>query len=236
MSSLSDNYFKVKEQIAEACRKAGRKPDSVVLIAVSKTHPVSAIEELYQLGHRDFGENRIKELCDKKATLNHWDIQWHLIGQLQTNKVKFLEPAFIVHSLDRLSLVEKLAQRFSNVRCLIEVNCSGEASKSGVAVEQFWDLVDKIAQKPQIQVLGLMTLAEHTNDEKRIRAAFATLRGLSEKLAGQKIFPTYANWLSMGMSHDFPWAIAEGATHVRIGTAIFGERLLPNTKAAENPT
>ena len=223
--TLADRYHQVLQQISDACVKTGRAPADVHLIAVSKTHPVSLVNELAAFGQVDFGENRIAELAEKRAVAQG-KIQWHLIGQLQTNKVKLLEADTILHSLDRESLAEKLAARFagSGIRCLIQVNCSGEANKSGVAPTDFDKLVDCIARFPAIQVQGLMTMAEHSDKEKVIRAAFAELRGLSEKLAASRIFPQYAGWLSMGMSGDFPYAIAEGATHVRVGSAIFGNR------------
>lgn len=198
------------------------------LIAVSKTHPVALVDEVAALGQVDFAENRIAELVDKKQTADAKGIQWHLIGQLQTNKAKLLSADVILHSLDRPSLVEKLQQQFSatnqKIRTLIQVNCSREPNKSGVALEAFDALADLAARSSAIEVLGLMTMAEDSGDENTIRAAFSTLRKLSEKTVAQKIFPGYQGWLSMGMSGDFEYAIAEGATHVRIGSAIFGHR------------
>ncbi|AFM14419.1 YggS family pyridoxal phosphate-dependent enzyme [Turneriella parva] len=224
--NLNERFNQVLAEIGEAAMAAGRPADSVNLIAVSKTHPVSLVDELAQLGQVHFAENRIAELTEKQAAARATGLQWHLIGQLQTNKVKLLNAGTILHSLDRLSLAEKLQQQFAadNIRCLIQVNCSGEPNKSGVAPADFDALAEAIAKKPAIRVLGLMTMAEHSDDERVVRRAFADLRELSERLAAQKIFPGYENWLSMGMSGDFRYAIAEGATHVRIGTAIFGHR------------
>lgn len=224
--SLHDNYLRVQDEIANACARNGRSPESVSLVAVSKNHPPACVAELASLGQVDFAENRVAELVEKKRAVQVENIQWHLIGQLQTNKVNLLEEGVILHTLDRPSLADKLQKRFSHtaISCLIQVNCSGEPNKSGVAPAELDALADYVAQKPAIRVLGLMTMAENTQDERRIREAFAKLRQLSEKLQTRGIFPGYAAWLSMGMSGDFVLAIAEGATHVRIGNAIFGSR------------
>lgn len=224
--NLADNYCRVQERIAEACLRAGRRREEVHLIAVSKTHPVTAIENVAALGQIDFGENRVHELVEKKRQVHAEGLRWHLIGQLQTNKVKLLDADTILHSLDRVSLADALQKRFAGkkIRCLIQVNCSREANKSGVAVEELLALAEYIAAKTAIEVMGLMTMAEDTEDERRIRATFAELRELSERLRASGLFPNYAGWLSMGMSGDFAQAIAEGATHIRIGTAIFGAR------------
>ncbi|MFZ5628106.1 MAG: YggS family pyridoxal phosphate-dependent enzyme [Spirochaetota bacterium] len=224
--SLREKYLHTREQIASACARSGRHPESVNLIAVSKTHPVALVDEVAGFGQVHFGENRIAELAEKKSSATVPGLQWHLIGQLQTNKVKQLEADTILHTLDRISLADKLQARFADttIRCLLQVNCSGEPNKSGVDPSEFEALVDYVAQKPAIRVLGLMTMAENTEDEGRIRAAFARLRQLSEQVKDRGVFPGYAGWLSMGMSGDFELAIAEGATHVRVGSAIFGHR------------
>lgn len=226
--NLKDRYSIVLENIAAACVKSGRPTGDVHLIAVSKTHPVAAVDAVAALGQLDFAENRIAELVDKKNTAAARDIRWHLIGQLQTNKVKLLDADVLLHSLDRISLVEKIEQRFGplnrKIGALIQVNCSHEPNKSGVSFADFDALVDRLAASPVIQIKGLMTMAENSTDEKTIRSAFAELRGLSQKLAARAVFPEYAGMLSMGMSGDFEYAIAEGATHVRIGSAIFGSR------------
>lgn len=224
--SFGENYQRIEERIAAACARSGRRREELHLIAVSKTHPVAAIETVAALGQHDFGENRIAELIEKKHAVRAASLQWHLIGQLQTNKVKLLESDIIVHSLDRESLADKLEQRFAGekIRSLIQVNCSREPNKSGVAVEHFTAFTEYVAAKKAIAVLGLMTMAEDTADERHIRTTFAELRELSERLRTSGIFPDYAGWLSMGMSNDFEYAIAEGATHIRIGNAIFGAR------------
>lgn len=221
---LKEKYQAVMEALAQAAQSSDRKPEDIHLIAVSKTHPASAIEEVYKFGHTAFGENRIAELNEKKHLLAGLNIEWHLIGQLQTNKVKLLASDVILHSLDRISLAEALAKRPEKFRTLIQVNCSEEANKSGVALADFDALVEKVAAIKNIEVLGLMTIAENSENEALVRKAFQRLKSLSDRLAAQKIFPEYRGWLSMGMSGDFALAIAEGATHVRIGSAIFGTR------------
>lgn len=226
--SLRENYERVLTRIAEAAVRAGRNPQQVQLIAVSKTHPVNVVDELARLGQVDFGENRVAELAEKKSTAASKSIRWHLIGQLQTNKAKFLAADVLLHTLDRSSLAEKLQQQFSlrheKIQALIQVNCSGEFNKSGVMPNEFDKLCDQVAALSAIEVVGLMTMAENTTDERSIRGAFSSLRQLSEKLSARRVFSSYKGLLSMGMSGDFELAIAEGATHVRVGSAIFGGR------------
>ncbi len=229
--NLKDRYEDVLAKVADAAQACGRNAADIHLIAVSKMHPVALVDELATFGQVDFAENRIAELVEKQQSAKSAAIQWHLIGQLQTNKVKLLPHGVIVHSLDRLSLAEKLQDRFSaGVKCLLQVNCSGEMNKSGVAPVEFDALVAELTKMPAIQVLGLMTMAEHTTEEGAIRKAFALLRSLSEKIHAQQVFPEYRGWLSMGMSGDFRHAIAEGATHVRIGSAIFGNRQITSAE------
>jgi len=222
--SIAENYERVLESLSRAAEKSARSPKEINLIAVSKTHSADHIQEIAALGQKAFGENRVAELADKNAALAALNLEWHLIGQLQTNKVKLLPNGVIMHSLDRISLADALAKRNEKMQALIQVNCSGEAAKSGVALGEFEALVEHIAKRPQIEILGLMTIAENSEDPRRVRQAFQKLRELSDWLARQKIFAAYKGWLSMGMSGDFALAIAEGATHVRIGSAIFGSR------------
>jgi pyridoxal phosphate enzyme (YggS family) len=226
--NLKDRYNRVLEELAAAAAAANRHASDIRLIAVSKTHPVTLVDELAALGQVDFGENRIAELVGKQATTTAAGLQWHLIGQLQTNKVKQLTADVLLHTLDRLSLAEKLQQKFAEsqnkIEALIQVNCSREPNKSGVSPEELGALCDAVAAMPAIQVSGLMTIAENSEDEKTVRSAFALLRELSEKTRARGLFASYKGILSMGMSGDFALAIAEGATHVRIGSAIFGNR------------
>ena len=226
--NLRERYNQTLEALSAAAAAAGRSAADINLIAVSKTHPVSLVDELAAMGQVDFGENRIAELADKQATVNATSLKWHLIGQLQTNKVKLLTADVLLHTLDRMSLAEKLQKQFGEanqkIEALIQVNCSREPNKSGVAVEGFDALCDAVAAMPAIEVTGLMTIAEDSDDEKTVRSAFALLRELSDKTRARGIFAGYKGILSMGMSGDFSLAIAEGATHVRIGSAIFGNR------------
>ena len=245
--NLKERYTRVLDELVNAAAAANRRASDINLIAVSKTHPVALVDELAALGQVDFGENRIAELVDKQATTTAAGLRWHLIGQLQTNKVKLLTADVLLHTLDRLSLAEKLQQKFGGqeapksaadrmssglqtgdtkqkIEALIQVNCSREPNKSGVAPEDFDALCEAVAAMPAIQVTGLMTIAENSDDEKTVRSAFALLRELSEKTRARGIFAGYQGILSMGMSGDFALAIAEGATHVRIGSAIFGSR------------
>lgn len=226
--NLKERYTRVLNELANAAAAANRRASDINLIAVSKTHPVTLVDELAALGQVDFGENRIAELVDKQATTSPAGLKWHLIGQLQTKKVKLLTADVLLHTLDRMSLAEKLQKQFGEanqkIEALIQVNCSREPNKSGVAVEEVEALCEAVAAMPAIQITGLMTIAENSEDEKTVRSAFALLRELSEKTRARGIFAGYKGILSMGMSGDFALAIAEGATHVRIGSSIFGSR------------
>lgn len=205
---------------------------------VTKTVSVERIREAFEAGHRDFGENRVQELLEKKPQLPA-EIRWHFIGHLQTNKVKSLlngsgGASFLVHSLDRIPLAEEIEKQAEKkgieVDALLEVNTSGEATKSGFSPEEFPAALEKIKALNRIRVRGLMTIAPLTEEEQKIRSSFRTLRELRDRLfpnssAGRRIGEGEAPLeLSMGMSSDFEIAIEEGATIVRIGSAVFGER------------
>jgi PLP dependent protein len=226
--SLAENYSRVQDKIHQACITHGRAPESVQLIAVSKTYPAELVAEAACLGQKHFGENRIHELIEKRGQVTDKELQWHLIGQLQTNKVKLLTSDILLHTLDRISLANTLEKQFTAknevIEVCLQVNCSGEVQKSGVLPGELWALADAVAACRAVRVVGLMTMAEDTEDRQKIRAAFAKLRELSTQIQKQCIFPEYRGMLSMGMSGDFAEAIAEGATHIRIGTALFGER------------
>ena len=229
--ALQANLLTVEERIAHACAKAGRPPDSVLLLAVSKTFPADAVRAAAEAGQRDFGENYVPEGSDKVVELNDparvWPLVWHFIGPVQSNKTRPIAQCFQwVHTVER----DKIARRLSEQRdpgqpplqvCL-QVNVSGEGSKSGVAPEDIFALADDVAALPGLRLRGLMAIPEPTNDESVQRARFAQLRGLLESLRqrGHDM-----DTLSMGMSADLEAAIAEGATMVRVGTAIFGERI-----------
>ncbi len=223
MSTIANNIAKVATRIREAAQAAARNPDQVHLLTVSKTQPAEAIRQACQAGLHDFGENYLQEALEKQADLADLPLTWHFIGPIQSNKTKSIAEHFDwVHSVDRL----KIAQRLSDQRpeslpplniCL-QVNVSGEASKSGCEPQDVPELAQAIAALPRLRLRGLMAIPEPTDDPTEQRAAFARLRHLQAEL--QMDLDT----LSMGMSQDLEAAIAEGATWVRIGTALFGAR------------
>ena len=225
---LSDNLYKVRENIRSACEQSGRDEDSVSLIAVSKTRPVEMIREIYDLGVRDFGENRVQELTAKYDKLPS-DIRWHLIGHLQTNKVKYIiDKVYMIHSVDSLRLAEEISKeaekRGVTVRILIEVNVAKEESKFGVTVSGAEELIRNISVLPGLKIMGLMTVAPYVEDPDDNSTIFYNLKQLSIDIERKKIDNVLMDVLSMGMSNDYITAIKEGATHVRIGTSVFGER------------
>ena len=225
---LKENYSIVMENILKACEKAGRDPESVKLIAVSKTKPAEDIEEIYSLGQRNFGENKVQELSQKIEILPD-DIKWHLIGHLQHNKVKYIiGKTELIHSVDseRLALTISKEAVKHNVTAdvLIEVNVAGEESKFGVTTDETIELIEKISKLPGIHICGLMTIAPFVADPEENRPVFRKLRELSVDIADKKIDNVTMSVLSMGMTNDYMVAIEEGATLVRVGTAIFGER------------
>lgn len=225
---LQDNLIQVEHNIEEACRRAGRDRSEVTLIAVSKTKPVETLQEAYDLGVRVFGENKVQEMEDKYESLPR-DIQWHLIGHLQRNKVKYIiDKAVLIHSVDSLRLaqtIEKEAEKHNlTAHILIEVNVAREESKFGIFPEDLENLVDEIAKLPHIQVDGLMTIAPFVPDPEENRPIFRELRKLSVDISAKKVDNVNMSVLSMGMTNDYQVAIEEGATMVRVGTGIFGVR------------
>ncbi|MCR5509292.1 MAG: YggS family pyridoxal phosphate-dependent enzyme [Lachnospiraceae bacterium] len=225
---LRDNLIQVNENIAEAAKRSGRDPSDITLIAVSKTKPVSMIEEVYSLGVRDFGENRVQELVGKYDVLPH-DIRWHLIGHLQTNKVKYIvDKVYMIHSVDSLKLAEEISREAKKhsvtVNILIEVNVSGEESKFGVSPDELEDLIRKASVLPGIRIRGLMTVAPYVVDSEQNRAIFVKMKQFVVDIIQKNIDNVYMDCLSMGMSGDYIVAVEEGATYVRVGTSIFGER------------
>ncbi len=225
---LTENYREVEKNIQEACRRVGRKREEVTLIAVSKTKPAEAIEEIYSLGQREFGENKVQELTAKYEVLPK-NIKWHLIGHLQSNKVKYIiDKAEMIHSVDSIKLAEVISKEAvkKNVtaKVLIEVNVAQEESKFGVSLEETLPLVEEIAKLPAIQICGLMTIAPFVENPEENRAVFRNLRELSVDINAKKIDNVTMSVLSMGMTNDYMVAIEEGATMVRVGTAIFGMR------------
>ena len=225
---LSDNLEKVKERVKLAAIRANRNPDDVMLIAVSKTKPAEAVKEVYDCGIRDFGENKVQEICMKKEILPE-DINWHMIGHLQRNKVKMvIDKACLIHSVDSIRLAKQISEeavkKNITVQILLEVNVAEEESKYGFSTEETEEVLREIAAMPNILVRGLMTSAPYTENSEENRQFFRTLKQLCVDLKAKNIDNTSMDYLSMGMTGDFEVAIEDGATHVRVGTAIFGER------------
>ena len=223
MSTIETTIAKVRTRIREAAQASGRDPAQVRLLAVSKTHPASAIRAVHAFGQLDFGENYLQEALVKQQELTDLPLCWHFIGPIQSNKTKAIAEHFAwVHSVDRLKIAQRLSeQRPSGLPPLnicLQVNVSGEASKSGCAPENLPVLAAAVAALPNLRLRGLMAIPEPTEDPVEQRTAFARLRELQARL------PYELDTLSMGMSHDLESAIAEGATWVRIGTALFGAR------------
>ena len=225
------NIAIVHARIAAAARRVNRSPDSVKLLAVTKTVSPSAIEKAMEAGIMDFGENYVQEAREKIPLLRK-EVRWHMIGRLQTNKAKYAVNLFdYIHSVDRLELAEELNKRLEKtgrkMNILIEVNVSGEETKSGVPANQAIDLVKSIASLKHLSVKGLMTMAPYSDNPENARPFFAALRNLKHDIIQEGIEGIAMEELSMGMTDDFEVAIEEGATIVRIGRAIFGERLTP---------
>lgn len=225
---INENISKVRENIVKACEKAGRNPEEVTLIAVSKTKPVSAIEEALLSGTLDYGENKVQELCDKYDVLPK-NIRWHMIGHLQRNKVKYLVgKTYLVHSVDSLRLAEQIEKEFAkhNQVCdiLVEVNIAQEESKFGVNAKETEELIREIAKFEHIRIKGLMTIAPYTEDPESNRDYFREIKKLSVDIRDKNIDNVSMDVLSMGMTGDYMVAVEEGATMVRVGTGIFGER------------
>lgn len=227
MSKLSDQLANVLNAVNETAAAAGREPGEVKLLAVSKTFPASDVLEAYQAGQREFGENRVQEL-EQKVPVLPGDIVWHLIGHLQSNKAaKAAELADWVHSVDSVKLVNKLsdaAQKAGKtLKILLEVNVSGEESKYGIrSAEELYQVAEAAVSAPAIEWKGLMTMAPADAQGEELKAVFSGLRQMRDEL--EQKYSVKLPELSMGMSGDYPAAIAEGATIVRIGTAIFGGR------------
>lgn len=218
----------VDNEINNACVRGNRKREDVTLIAVSKTKPVETLEEAYNLGVRVFGENKVQELVDKYEALPK-DIHWHMIGHLQRNKVKYIiDKVDCIHSVESLRLAETIEKEAAKhdriIDVLVEVNVAGEDSKFGLSPDEVPAFVEEIAKFPHIRVKGLMTIAPFVENPEENRSVFKVLRELSVDIASKNIDNVIMNVLSMGMTNDYQVAIEEGATMVRVGTGIFGER------------
>ncbi len=227
--SISENLESIMQRINAACHRVGRNPDEVKLIAVSKTKPVDAIKKAYSFGQLHFGENRMQELQDKMTTIEEEQIQWHMIGTMQSNKIKYIANRVNwIHSvskkkhLDEIQKRAESAQRSINV--LIQVNISGEDQKSGCEASELEEILNHAKTLPQIQVKGLMGMATFSSEPEEVRPEFASLKSILEKHSFLNGDNVDLKELSMGMSGDFEVAIEEGATMIRVGSAIFGSR------------
>ncbi|NNH26710.1 YggS family pyridoxal phosphate-dependent enzyme [Acinetobacter terrestris] len=224
MNSLQASRNKVLQQIEDACKQAQREPESVQLLAVSKTHPSESLREMYQTGQRAFGENYLQEALDKIENLNDLDIEWHFIGHVQRNKTKHLAASFAwVHGVDRLIIAERLSgQREASqvpLNICLQVNIDAQDSKDGCQPNEVAELVQRISQLPQLKLRGLMVIPAPNNTQ-----AFSDAKQLFEQVKSEHAHPEDWDTLSMGMSGDMTEAIAAGSTMVRVGTALFGAR------------
>ena len=225
---ILENLEEVNKRILSACKKAGRDPKEVTLIAVSKTKPASMIEEAYGAGVRDFGENKVQELCEKHKELPQ-DIKWHMIGHLQRNKVKqIIGKTVLIHSVDSLRLAEQIEEEAGKqdliIDILLEINVAEEDSKFGFKLEEAESAILKIATFPHVRIKGLMTLAPFVENSEENRSVFKKLRQFYVDMQRKNIDNVSMSLLSMGMTGDYEVAIEEGATLVRVGTGIFGTR------------
>ena len=226
---LRENLAQVEKKVQAACDRVGRDRSEVTLIAVSKTKPVEMLQEVYDAGVRDFGENKVQELCDKIEKMPE-DMKWHLIGHLQRNKVKYVVDNHVelIHSVDSYRLAEEINIQAKKkdviVPILVEVNIADEESKFGISAEDAIELVEQIAALENVRIQGLMTIAPYVVDAEENRLYFRQIKQLSVDIENKNIDNVTMKILSMGMTGDYEVAIEEGATMVRVGTGIFGER------------
>ena len=225
---IKNNIQIVQRKINDACKKAGRDPETANLIAVSKTKPVSMLQEAYDAGIRDFGENKVQEILEKYDQLPG-DIRWHMIGHLQRNKVKYIiDKVCLIHSVDSLRLAEEISKEAVKhnltMPILIELNIAAEESKFGLSFEECEKMITQISTLPNIQIKGLMTVAPFVENAEENREYFKAMKQLSVDIMTKNIDNVCMDILSMGMTGDYEVAIEEGSTHVRVGTGIFGER------------
>lgn len=225
---LRENLKQVEENIVKACERAGRERSEITLVAVSKTKPVSMLSEIYECGVRDFGENKVQEICEKRDLLPS-DIRWHMIGHLQRNKVKYIvNDTTLIHSVDSYRLAEEINVQAKKINriipILIEINIADESSKFGIAKEEALQLAEEISHLDGIQIRGLMTIAPYVDNPEENRPYFKKIRELAVDIAKENIDNVSMDILSMGMTGDYAVAIEEGATIVRVGTGIFGSR------------
>lgn len=225
---LYENYEKVVENVKKACERSGRNFQDVTIIAVSKTKPLSDVEELLAHGITEFGENKVQEMVDKYEHVSK-PVNWHLIGHLQTNKVKYIvDKACLIHSVDSVHLAKEIEKEAAKkdvvVKVLIEVNIAQEESKFGIREDEVYSLIDAIKDMPHVHVMGLMTIAPFVDNAEENRVYFRKMHQLLLDIKSKCIDNVDMNVLSMGMTNDYEIAVEEGATMIRVGTAIFGAR------------
>ena len=231
--ALQTRLDEVRRKIAAAAQKSGRDPETITLVAVSKTHPSAAVRDAIKLGLTDFGENRVQEAEDKIAAIGRSAARWHLIGHLQANKVRRAVKLFdVIHSLDSISLAHRLERACvesarEELQVLIQVDLAGETTKSGIAATELPELARVVNECSRLKFMGLMLLPPYFEDPENVRPFFYRLRDLRDELQAAGLFAGTSGELSMGMTHDFQVAIEAGATMLRVGTAIFGEREQP---------
>ena len=226
---IGNNLEHVKNQINDVCNSTQREVQGITLIAVSKTKPVSMLEEAYQNGCRDFGENKVQEIRDKYANIS-WPVRWHLIGHLQTNKIKYIvDKVALIHSVDSIKLAQAIDKEAAKhdvkeVPILIQVNFAHEDTKFGLNPEDVFDVVKEISALEHVKIKGLMQIAPFVDDPEDNRKYFRAMKQLSVDINNKNFDNVDMSILSMGMTNDYEIAVEEGATMVRVGTAIFGER------------
>ena len=231
MGEIQQNINQIQKRIEAAAQRSGRKKEDILLLAVSKTIDVERIKEAVACGLKELGENKVQEILEKYEPMGE-EVKWHLIGHLQTNKVKYIiDKVKLIHSVESLKLAEEISKRAKKANkvmdILIEVNMAAEESKFGVAPEDTLSLIQKIALLDNICIRGLMTVAPFVENSEENRECFRRMKQLSVDINAEKIDNVYMDILSMGMSDDFEVAIEEGATIVRVGTSIFGRRIYP---------
>jgi hypothetical protein len=226
MDEISNNLEKIKKRIQDAALACGRRLEDIKLIAVSKTKPAEMVGEAHGAGQKIFGENYVQELRQKSQEFAGTDIEWHFIGHLQRNKVKYVVPIVkCIHSINSIKLAEEIEKRAeSKIDSLIEINLAGEESKSGIAPGGLEELIAAIGKMEHVNLIGLMTMPPYDEDPEKSRPYFKRLRQIEDDINDRKLYPKRLTELSMGMTGDLEVAIEEGSTMVRVGTAIFGER------------
>lgn len=224
LDTLQQRMGKIEEEIKNACERAGRNRQDVTIVAVTKEVSAARTQEVIDIGVTHIGENRPDGLLAKRESIPTENLGWHFIGNVQSRRVRdIINQVDFLHSLDRLSIAKEIQKRAeSTVDCFVQVNVSGEESKSGLQPDELEDFIIQLAEYDKIRVVGLMTMAPFTQDEEWIRKVFRSLRGLRDQLAAKEMAHAPCTLLSMGMSNDYAIAIEEGATHVRIGTALVG--------------